>query len=422
MLDSKFIRDHAAAVKRNCLRRNANVDVDAFLRMDEERRNLIQAVEGMRAERNAVADSMKSVDASGRSALIERGKSLKESIAAKETALSDIERSWKDFLYRIPNMTHPDVPEGASDEENVEIRTVGTVGKIKDPLNHVQIAEKHDLIDFSRGAKVAGAKFYFLKGKLMLLEQALVRFALDRLVREGFTPMTTPDVAKDEILIGTGFMPRGHETQMYSLENSDLSLIGTAEIPLGGYHAGEILDESALPLLYAGLSHCFRTEAGAYGRESYGLYRVHQFTKVEMFAYAAPDQSDALLERMQHTSEDLFTELGIPFRVVEICTGDFGNPHYRKYDIEAWMWGKGDGKGGWGEVTSASNCSDYQARRLQIRMRRKDGSVEMVHTLNNTAIATSRALIVLLENHQNEDGSVTVPDALVPFCGFDRIG
>jgi seryl-tRNA synthetase len=205
------------------------------------------------------------------------------------------------------------------------------------------------------------------------------------------------------------------------LENSDLSLIGTSEIALGGYHAGEILDEESLPIKYAGFSHCYRTEAGAYGRESYGLYRVHQFSKVEMFVYAAPEQSDALLESMQRTSEDIFKALGIPFRVVEICTGDFGNPHYRKYDIEAWMWGKNGGKGGWGEVTSASNCTDYQARRLQVRMRRKDGSVELVHTLNNTTLATSRAMIAILENYQNEDGSVTIPEILVPYCGFDRI-
>ncbi|MFH1077883.1 MAG: serine--tRNA ligase [Patescibacteria group bacterium] len=422
MLDPKFVREHADEVKRNCARRNATVDVDAFLRVDEERRSLIQEVEAMRAERNAVADTMKNAQEAERGALIEKGKALKEGIAAKETALSETEGPWKDLLYRIPNMTHPDVPDGRSDEDNVEIRTVGTVRHIADPLDHVQIAQRHDLIDFARGAKVAGAKFYFLKGKLVLLEQALIRFALDRLVREGFTPMSTPDLAKDEILVGTGFMPRGPETQIYSLENSDLSLIGTAEIPLGGYHAGEILDEATMPLLYAGVSHCFRTEAGAYGRESNGLYRVHQFSKVEMFAVATPDQSDALLERMQHTSEDIFAALGIPFRVVEICTGDFGNPHYRKYDIEAWMWGKGDGKGGWGEVTSASNCSDYQARRLQIRLRRKDGSLEVAHTLNDTAIATSRALIAILENYQNEDGSVSIPDALVPFCGFDRIG
>ena len=422
MLDPKFIREHAKEVKKNCERRNVAVDVDDFLALDEKRRELITSVESLRAERNVVANAMKTAKKDEREALIAKGKALKDEVASKETALEESEVPWKTALMSFPNMTHPDVPVGKTDEDNVEIRIVGKVKKLKNPLDHVQIAKNLDLIDFERGAKVAGAKFYFLKGKLAILEQALIRFALDHLVREGFIPMTTPDLAKDEILIGTGFNPRGNETQTYSLENSDLSLIGTSEVALGGYHAGEILDEDALPIKYAGFSHCYRTEAGAYGRESYGLYRIHQFSKVEMFVLATPDQSDALLESMQRTSEDIFAALGIPFRVVEICTGDFGNPHYRKYDIEAWMWGKGDGKGGWGEVTSASNCTDYQARRLNIRYKDNAGNNRIVHTLNNTALATSRAMIAILENYQNEDGSVTVPEILVPYCGFDRIG
>ncbi|MEK7116065.1 MAG: serine--tRNA ligase, partial [Patescibacteria group bacterium] len=374
-----------------------------------------------RAKRNAIAEQMKSADAQNRPNLIETGKRIKEDIAQKEETHVVVESAWKNALLAFPNQMHPDAPVGTDDSENVEIRTWGHVKQLTHPVDHVAFAKKYDLIDFERGAKVAGAKFYFLKGKLALLEQALIRFALEYLVKEGFVPMVTPDLAKDEVLLGTGFQPRGPESQIYSLENSDLSLIGTSEITLGGYHKDEILTEKSLPLLYAGLSHCYRTEAGAYGRESYGLYRVHQFSKVEMFVFCTPEQSEAIhLELLRH-EENIFQALEIPYRVVEICTGDLGGPAYRKYDLEAWMWGRGEGKGGWGEVTSASNCTDFQARRLNIRIKTENGNIH-AHTLNGTAIATSRALIAILENHQNDDGTISIPKALVPYCGFERIG
>jgi len=422
MLDPKYIREHAEEVKANCARRNISVDVDRFVALDEKRLELMRAAEGLRAERNAVADAMKSIDASGREALIAKGKALKDDIASKEAELSELEGEWKALILQIPNRTHPDSPEGKSDEENVEIRQVGEVAKLNAPLDHVALAEKHDLIDFARGAKVAGAKFYFLKGKMALLEQALIRFALDYLTKEGYTALSTPDLAKDEVLLGVGFNPRGPETQIYSIENSDLSLIGTAEITVGGYHMDETLPEEGMPLRYAAISHCYRTEAGTYGRESYGLYRVHQFSKVEMFAFCSPEQSEALHQELLRLEEGIFEALEIPFRVVDICTGDLGGPAYRKYDLEAWMWGRGEGRGGWGEVTSTSNCTDYQSRRLNIRVKSKDGTVRLAHTLNGTAVATSRALIALLENHQQPDGSIRIPKALVPYCGFDTIG
>lgn len=423
MLDPKYIREHAAEIKENCAKRHVNVDIDMFLRLDEERLGLLREIEALRAERNTVANEMKSVqDKTHRETLIARGKALKDDVALKEATLAEHEGEWKMLALQIPNLTHPETPEGKTDEENVEIRQVGTVTKIENPLDHVQLAEKHDLIDFTRGAKVSGAKFYFLKGNLAILEQALLRFALDHLGREGYTPITTPDVAKDEVLLGTGFNPRGPETQIYSIENSDLSLIGTAEIAMGGYHMDEILPESSMPLKYAALSHCYRTEAGTYGRESYGLYRVHQFSKVEMFIFCAPEQSEALHLELLRQEEEIFKALEIPYRVVDICTGDLGGPAYRKFDLEAWMWGRGEGKGGWGEVTSTSNCTDYQARRLNIRVKSKDGTVRLAHTLNGTAVAASRALIAILENHQQADGSIKIPKVLVPYCGFDRIG
>jgi seryl-tRNA synthetase len=422
MLDIKYIRENVDQVKENVRNRRAKVDVDALLRLDEERLQVLKKVEELRKERNEVAEKMKATTADARPVLIERGKVLKEEISAAEKALEAVEGEWKGLLLQVPNMTHPEAPLGEDDNENKEREVFGEIKKLENPKDHVQLAAMHDLIDFERGAKVAGAKFYFLKGKMALLEQAIIQWAIKELVAEGYQLMITPDLARNEVLMGTGFNPRGDEQQIYSVENTDLSLIATAEIPLGGFHMDEIIDEEKLPLKYIGLSHCFRMEGGAYGRESYGLYRVHQFTKVEMFVFAAPGQSEAIHEELRRIEEMLFTKLGIPFRVVDICTGDLGGPAYRKYDLEAWMWGKGNGKGGWGEVTSASNCTDYQARRLNIKMRKKDGSLEYVHTLNGTAVALSRAPIAILENCQQPDGSILIPEVLRPYCGFDKIG
>ncbi len=421
MLDPKYIREHVEEVRANCVKRHVTVDIDAWLALDTRRLALIQEAEALRAERNAIADRMKQPGAD-REAGIAKGKEVKDAIAVKEIALKEVESEWKAILLSFPNQTHPDVPEGKSDAENVELRVVGEIRKLENPLDHVALAQKHDLIDFERAAKVTGAKFYFLKGKLAILEQALVRFATDQLVREGFMPLATPDLARDEVLMGTGYNPRGSETQIYSIENSDMSLVGTSEITVGGYHKDEILPAAELPIKYAGISHCYRTEAGAYGKESYGLYRVHQFTKVEMFVFSKPEQSDAMLLDILRVGEHLYQLLEIPYRVIEICTGDFGNPHYKKYDIEAWMWGRANGAGDWGEVSSASNCTDYQARRLNIRYKNPDGENGYVHTLNNTAIAISRTLIALLENHQQEDGTIKIPEILIPYCGFDSIG
>ena len=422
MLDIKYIRSNLEAVRQNILLRHTDADVDRLIQLDDERLKLLHAIEDLRRERNENASSMTQATSEERPTLIERGKQIKQALAEKEAEIEVAQQGCQEELLRIPNMTHPDAPHGASDEDNTELKRVGDITQPNFiPVSHVDLAMKHDLIDFSRGAKVSGAKFYFLKGKMVLLEQALVQWVLQLAVAEGFIPMTTPDVAKDDVLIGAGFQPRGPETQIYSIQGTDLSLVGTAEIPLGGYHKDEILEEDQLPIKYVGLSHCFRTEAGTYGRESYGLYRVHQFTKVELFVFSGAWQSEAIHEQLRAFEEHIFTLLEIPFRVVDICTGDLGGPAYRKYDLEAWMWGRGEGKGGWGEVTSASNCTDYQARRLNVRVRRKDGSMEYVHTLNGTAIALSRALIALLENHQQADGTIRIPEVLRPFCGFDRI-
>lgn len=421
MLDIKYIREHAEEVTKNCEERNVRVDINALLQADTERLGLIREVEDSRKERNDVSEQMKSATEEQRPGLIERGKSLKELLAVKEASLAEVEERWMSLLLQVPNVSHPDAPNGKTDEENVEIRRHIQPELIEGVKTHVELGKEHNLLDFERAASVAGNKFYYLKGRLAILEQALIRFAIDEAVEQGYTPITTPDLAKDDVLVGTGFIPRGNESQIYSIENQQLSLIGTAEIPLAGYHQNETLQEGSLPERFVGFSHCYRTEAGAYGRESYGLYRVHQFSKVELFVFASPEQSDAMHEELLRIEESIWKKLEIPYRVVDICTGDLGGPAYRKYDIEAWMPGKsgeGEKRGAYGEVTSASNCTDYQARRLGIRMKRADGSTVFAHTLNGTAIATSRAMIAIIENGQKPDGSIRIPNVLVPYCGF----
>jgi seryl-tRNA synthetase len=285
--------------------------------------------------------------------------------------------------------------------------------------DHVELAEALDLIDFETGAKVSGSKFYFLKNQAVFLELALTRYALDILQKHGFTVTITPDIARNDIAAGIGYNPRGDETNIYALDGTETCLVGTAEITLGGYYAGDIINLDNGPIMMAGLSHCFRREAGAAGQYSKGLYRVHQFTKVEMFVYTKAEDSDATLMKLRAIEEEIFEGLGIPFRVVDTCTGDLGAPAYRKFDLEAWMPGRGE-EGEWGEVTSTSNCTDYQSRRLGIRYK-EDGKTRHVHTLNGTAVAISRAMIAVLENGQRADGSIAIPEVLIPYCGFSEI-
>ena len=321
---------------------------------------------------------------------------------------------------QIPNMVHPETPIGKLDTENLEVKVSGKPKKFDfEPNDHVQIAETRDLLDFDRGTKVSGPKFYYLKNEAVFLEQALIMYALNTLRNHGFEMFIPPDGAKEEVLKGIGFNPRGNESNVYTIEEEGTCLVATAEITLGGYHSDEILDKAKLPLLYGRLSHCFRREAGSAGQFSKGLYRVHQFDKVEMFAYATPEQSDEIHEKLRQIEEEIFEGLGLPFHVVDTCTGDLGAPAYRKWDLEAWMPGRNGGE--YGEVTSTSNCTDYQARRLNIKYKDDDGKNKYVHTLNGTAIAVGRAMLAILENYQNADGSVTIPEVLVPYCGFDKI-
>src|ERR671921_1032096 len=419
MLDLRFVRENADAVAENCKNRGVVADVALVVGLADRRSELIQELNELKQRQNQLAKAVGGErDPERRENLIADSRRTKELIPEKEAELSAVEGRLREEMLKIPNMTHPDAPIGQDETENAEIRRVGEIPDFGfEPKDHVELGESLGIVDFEAGTKVAGSKFYFLRGDAVLLELGLVRYALDVLMKHGYEPTITPDLARDEMLVGTGFIPRGPETQIYSVEDSDLSMIATAEIPLAGQHAEKILDEADLPLRYAGLSHCFRTEAGSHGRASRGLYRVHQFTKVEMFAFTTPEGSEAIHNEMVEIEERIFQGLGLPYRVVDICTGDLGGAAYRKYDLEAWMPGRDD----FGEVTSTSNTTDYQARRLAIRYRRDGGRPQLLHTLNGTALAISRALISLLEICQQQDGSVVLPEALVPYVGKSRL-
>lgn len=449
MLDIKLLREQPDLLVQNLRDRNARVfadqdlgdewpqrSVDRLRELDARYRELVGEADQLRREQNENSDAMKQVgklpkpeQAAARTPLVEQGRALRERerelSEQTERAQHERDQAWA----RVPNLTHQDSPRGNTDDDHRELRRWG---KLRDfvhegfpPRDHLDIAEALELVDFAAGAKVAGQKFYYLQNEAVLLDMALQRYALGVALKHGFKLHTTPDLARVDILEGLGFNPRGESTQVYSVVDTDLCLVGTAEITLGGMLADEILELDRLPLLYAGLSHCFRTEAGSAGQESRGLYRVHQFTKVELFAFTEGDLevSTAMHERLLAIEEEIFQGLEIPYRVLDIASGDLGGPAYRKFDLEAWMPGRGD----WGEITSTSNCTDYQARRLKIRYRpaNVDGSKQkpqMVHMLNGTAVATSRAIVAVLENYQQADGSVLVPEVLRPWCGFDHIG
>ncbi len=422
MLDPRSLADRRDEIAHSCRVRGVSIDLDATI-------SLYERVAGIQTELNEVNRRRNEHQASGKRKLepVEReshtaeGRALKEAVSRLESELAAARVALDLRMEKIPNFVHPDVPEGGEDDGR-SLRQVGEPPPFDfAPRDHLAIARDLDLVDFEAGARVAGQKWYYLKNEAVLLELALQRYALDVVMQAGFTPYVTPDVARPEVVDGLGYSPRGEETQIYSLANADLCLVGTAEITLGGLYADTILDEADLPLRIAGISHCFRTEAGAAGRESKGLYRVHQFTKVEMFVLSKPEESEAMHQELLAIEEQIFQGLEIPYRVIDIASGDLGAPAYRKFDLEAWMPGRGEG-GSWGEITSASNCTDYQSRRLKTRFRRKGSKRnEFVHLLNGTAVSNGRAILTLLEVHQQADGGVRIPKALVPYVGRERI-
>lgn len=424
MLDRKTILEDPAAVKANCDNRGVEVDVDRFVELESRRRPLEQEAQELNRRANEVSKSIgKAKDQAEREARKNEGRELREQKSKLDEELSRLSDELDEIASHIPNLTHPDVPVGHEPREVGQGATPVPTFDFQ-PRDHVDLAESLDLVDLEAGAKVAGHGFYYLKNEAVLLDLALQQWVMRLLVDDGFTPIITPDLARHSVLSGVGFIPRGPETQIYNVENSDLGLIATAEITLGGLYADTIIDAEDLPIRLCGISHCFRTEAGAHGRATRGLYRVHQFTKVEMFAFTLPDQSDAVHDELCAIERRIFDELEVPYRVIDTPTGDLGGPAYRKFDLEAWMPGRGDdGKGEYGEITSTSNCTEYQSRRLGIRYRTKgEKGTKFAHTLNGTAVAISRALIAILENNQRADGSVRIPEVLRPWVGRDEIG
>jgi seryl-tRNA synthetase len=423
MLDPRTLEARRDEIVESCVARRIEADVDAaialYRRTNEARTALAEANRLRNEHQKAGKKKLESDEREKHSA---EGRRLKEAVSALEERVRAVETELETALRVLPNYLHPESPRGG-EEDFTTLSTSGAPRSFDfEARDHLELAGDLDLVDFERAARVSGQKFYYLKREAALLEVALQRFALDQLLPEGFIPIATPDLARPDVIEGLGFSPRGEETQIYSVADHDLCLIGTAEITLGGMYADSILKESELPLRLAGISHCFRTEAGAHGRESKGLYRVHQFTKVEMFVFCRPEDSEAQHAELLRLEQQIWDALEIPYRVIDIASADLGAPAYRKFDLEAWMPGRGE-SGEWGEITSTSNCTDFQSRRLKIRFRRENSKKnELVHTLNGTAISNARAIVALLENHQQADGSIRIPEALVPYLGIDRIG
>lgn len=413
MLDIRFIRENAERVQKDALNKGyKNADVQAVISLDDERRALTAQIDELRTRRNQIAASMKNSGGKPSDEQIAEGKKIKEELAELEKTYRELDEKLSNALNGIPNILQPDVPIGEEGEDDL-VKTWGEelFESRKGAEDHLDFANKKGWVDFERGSKVAGTKFYFLKGDLALLENAIYQFALNKLIAKGFNFMTVPHMVNSEVATGTGFAPRSSEqSDEYFIEGEDLSLIATAEMSLTGFHAGEILNEKDLPIFYAGYSPCYRKEAGTYGKHTRGLFRVHQFNKLEMYAYTLPEQSAETHEKILAIEEEIYQELGIPYRVINIASGDLGAPASKKYDIEYWS----PVDGSYREITSCSNCTDYQARNLNIRVRRENGELQVVHTLNGTAVSLARCLVAAIENFQDGEDLV-LPKVLQPY-------
>ncbi|MDB5162248.1 MAG: seryl-tRNA synthetase [Candidatus Saccharibacteria bacterium] len=406
MLDIRFIRENPELVRDHAQKKGYTVDIDELLRLDEQRRGQQQQADALRERRNALSSQLK---AQPEPAVIEEVKALKEELSTFEAALAESDDVYFELMQSIPNTMQDGVPVGG-EEDSVEIKKWGE--QHTGAIDHLDFALKRHWVDFERGAKVAGAKFYYLKGDLALLENAITQFALDFVIKKGFTYMTVPHMVNTRVARGAGFAPRGDlESNEYFIEGDDLTLIGTAEAPLTGYHADEIINEANLPLLYVGYSPSYRKEAGTYGKHNRGLFRVHQFNKLEMYAFTTPEQSAEMHERILGIEEEIWQAIGIPYHVINIASGDLGAPASKKYDIE--YWSPVDTI--YRELTSASNCTDFQARNLNIRVRGEDGTVRTLHTLNGTAVSLARSMVAIIEHYQNDDGTLRVPEVLRPY-------
>jgi seryl-tRNA synthetase len=413
MLDIAFIRQNPDAVRKAASDKGFDLDLDALLAVDRERRDLIVELEGKRRRKNEIAESIPKASKEDRPKLIEEGKLVKGELERLEPELGKITARFDDLMLRVPSLPRPEVPVGKGEADNVEVRRHGEPRKFDfTPKDHVELMAAHRMVDFDGPRRFAGSRSYALRGLGALLELAVVRLTVDTLIDRGLELVIPPVIVKDRALQGTGFFPLGRE-EAYAIPADELYLVGTSEVSLVSMHCDTVLDEAQMPLRYAGYSPCFRREAGAHGKDTKGLYRVHQFTKVEQVVFCVPDEEVAEKEHygLLGNAEAVLHKLEIPYRVCLACTGEIGLGQTRKHEVESWM----PSRHAYSETHSCSTLGDFQARRSNIRMRRADGSLAFPYTLNNTAIASPRILIALLENHQNADGSITLPKALVPY-------
>ncbi|MDO4282823.1 MAG: serine--tRNA ligase [Clostridia bacterium] len=416
MLDIKYIRENSDIVKKAAENKLIQVDIDRLLEIDLLLRNKNQELDTLREERNKLSSSIPTLVDPEKKNTIEYVRTLKDKISALESEVAPLKEEFDNLMYEVPGVPFEEVPIGKTDEDNVEIKRVGKIPtfdfEIKD---HVDLAESLDLVDIPRGVKVAGSRSYYLKNEAVLLEMALCRYVVDKLVKKGFTPMTVPTLVKEAPMYGTSYFPGGRD-QAYAVTEDELYLVGTSEVALVSYHSNETFEsEAELPKMYCGYSSCYRREAGTYGKDTRGLYRVHQFTKIEqvIMCKADFDEQYRLHDFLLNNAEEILQDLKIPYRVVKVCTGDMGIGQVRKHDIEAWM----PSRGKYSETHSCSSFNDFQARRSNIKYKDQDGNTKYCYTLNNTAIASPRILIPLLELYQNADGSVNIPEVLVPYMG-----
>jgi len=418
MLDINFIRENPNKLKEACEKKQVKIDVDKVLELDKKKRELMTELETLKAEQNKISRGGKD-----NNVLIEQAKEIKGKIKEMEPELEKIEAELKNLLLQLPNIPFDDVPVGKDDSGNVVLRKVGHTPKwiFHKPKDYMELGKSLDLIDTERAGKVSGSRFGYIKGQLALLEFALINLVMDTVRKEGFVPVIPPVILKEEMARGTGYFEAGDRNEAYFLPDDNMYLAGTSEQPLVAMHADEILNEKDLPLRYVGFSTCFRREAGSYGKDTKGILRVHQFDKLEMVIFSTPEDSKKEHELILSIEEKLMKALGLPYQVIDICTGDLGRPAAKKYDIEAWM----PSENRYRETHSTSNCTDFQARRLNIRYRDKSGKVNFAHTLNGTAFAIGRILIMLMENYQDPkgapDGLIKVPKALQKYCGFKVI-
>jgi seryl-tRNA synthetase len=419
MLDIKFIRENPEKVKEGCQKKGVRVDVDRILEIDKKKRETITALEDMRAKKNkASKDIAEAKSEQGKKKIIMEMKELDKGNDRLEKSLKDLDEEFRSLLSVIPNLPLDDVPVGKSEKENVVLEEIGEKTKFDfQPKDYMEIGEKLDLIDIKRAAKTSGTRFGFIKKEAALLEFAIVNFAIEKLVKRGFVLVIPPVMIKTEMARGMGFLEQADANEAYYLPQDDLYLVGTAEQPLGTMHAGETFEEKDLPCRYIGFSTCFRREAGSYGKDTKGIFRVHQFDKVEMFSFCRPEDSQKEHKFFLETEKELMSELKIPYRVLQMCTGDLGFPTASKYDIEAWI----PSENRYRETHSTSNCTDFQARRLSIRHKKKKGGLDFVHTINGTAFAVGRTLIAIIENYQQKDGSLKVPAALQKYLTFKEL-